>query len=136
LKNRKNTANIFGQFNSRGFTLLEVLFALAIFSIGILAIAGMQISSINGNSAARMQTEATTLAVERLERLSALPYDHADLDPYNNNPHQATSGSYTIVWNVIDDVPIPLTKTINITVTAANPNAKDVSINLIRGQGS
>lgn len=136
MKNRKNTANIFGQVNNRGFTLLEVLFALAIFSIGILAIASMQISSINGNSAARMQTEATTLATARLEQLSALPYDHELLDPYNDNPHQATSGSYTIVWNVSDDDPIPETKTINITVTAANPNAKDVSLNFIRGQGS
>ena len=136
MKNRKNTANIFGQVNNRGFTLLEVLFALAIFSIGILAIAGMQISSINGNSAARMQTEATTLAVERLERLSALPYDHADLDPNNNNPHQATSGSYTIVWDVTDDDPIALTKTIKIEVTAANPNAKVVKISFIRGESS
>ncbi len=135
MKDRKNTENIFGQVNNRGFTLLEVLFALAIFSIGILAIAGLQISSINGNSSARMQTEATTLAVDRLEQLSARPYNHADLDP-NNNPHQATSGSYTIVWNVSDDVPMAETKTINITVTAANPNAKDVSLNLIRGQGS
>ncbi len=135
MKDRKNTENIFGQVNNRGFTLLEALFALAIFSIGILAIAGIQISSINGNSSARMQTEATTLAVERLERLSALPYDHADLDP-GNNPHQAAGGAYTIVWNVNEDVPITFTKTINITVTAANPNAGDVSLNFIRGQGS
>ena len=136
MKNRKNTANIFGQVNNRGFTLLEVLFALAIFSIGILAIAGLQISSINGNSSARMQTEATTLAAERLEQLSALPYDHADLDPYNNNPHPATSGIYTIVWDVTDDDPIALTKTIKITVTAANPNAKVVEISFIRGESS
>ena len=135
MKNRKNTANIFGQVNNGGFTLLEVLFALAIFSIGILAIAGMQISSINGNSSARMQTEATTLAVERLEQLSARPYDHADLDP-NNNPHQRTSGSYTIVWQVSVGVPRTSTKTINITVTAANPNARGVSLSFIRGESS
>jgi prepilin-type N-terminal cleavage/methylation domain-containing protein len=134
LKDRKNAENIFGQVNNRGFTLIEVMIALAIFSIGILAIAGMQISSINGNSSARMQTEATTLAVERLERLIALPYDDAELDPGNQPP--VTSGSYTIVWSVIEDVPIPLTKTIKITVTADNPNAKDVSLNFIRGQGS
>ena len=135
MKNRKNAENIFGRVNNRGFTLLEVMITLAIFSIGILAIAGIQIRSINGNSSARMQTEATTLAVERLERLIALPYDHADLDP-GNNPHQAASGSYTIVWDISEDVPITFTKTINITVTAANPNAKDVSLNFIRGQGS
>lgn len=135
MKDRKNNENIFGQVNNRGFTLIEVLISLAIFSIGILAIAGLQINSINGNSSARMQTEATTLAVERLERLISLPYDHADLDP-SNNPHQVTSGSYTIVWDVSEDVPIAFTKTISITITAANPNAKDVSLNFIRGQGS
>jgi len=135
LQDRKNAENIFGRVNNRGFTLLEVMITIAIFSIGILAIAGMQIASINGNASARMQTEATTLAVERLERLIALPYDHTDLDP-SNNPHQVASGSYTIVWDVSEDVPITFTKTINITVTAANSNAKDVSLNFIRGQGS
>jgi len=135
LKDRKNAEDIFGRINNRGFTLIEVMITLAIFSIGILAIAGLQISSINGNSSARIQTEATTLAVERLERLVALPYDHSDLDP-SNNPHQAASGSYTIVWDVNEDVPITLTKTINIRVTADNPNAKDVSLSFIRGQGS
>jgi len=135
LQDRKNAEKIFGRVNNRGFTLLEVMISIAIFSIGILAIAGMQIASINGNASARMQTEATTLAVERLERLIALPYNHADLDP-SNNPHQVASGSYTIVWDVSEDVPITFTKTIIITVTAANSNAKDVSLNFIRGQGS
>ena len=134
MKDRKNAKNIFGQVNNRGFTLIEVMISLAIFSIGILAITGLQISSINGNVSARMQTEATTLAVERLERLIALPYNHEDLDPGNHPPE--TNGSYTIVWQVSEDVPITFTKTINITVTAANQNAKDVSLNFIRGQGS
>jgi type IV pilus modification protein PilV len=132
---QNNIKNILVRTNTQGFTLIEIVIALAIFSIGILAIASVQMSSINGNSSARMQTEATTLAVERLERLIALPYDHADLDE-SNNPHQATSGSYTIVWRVSEDVPIPSTKTIIVTVTADNPNARDVSLNFIKGQGS
>ena len=132
MKNLKNNENNFGRINSRGFTLIEGLISLAIFSIGILAIAGIQISSINGNSAARMQTEATTLAAQHLERLIALPYGDPDLDPGDHPPE--TSGSYTIQWNVSDDDPIPLTKKITITVTAANPNAKDVSVDFIRGQ--
>ena len=135
MKDRKNAENIFGRVNNRGFTLIEVMIALAIFSIGILAIAGMQISSINGNSSARMQTEATTLAVERLERLIALPYDHEDLDK-GNNPHQRSNGSYTIEWNIIEPVTRPSTKTIEIKVTADNPNAKDVELSFIRGENS
>ena len=40
-----------------GFTLIEVLIAMAIFSIGILAVGAMQISSTNSNAGARIQTE-------------------------------------------------------------------------------
>ena len=123
------------QIADQGFTLVEVLIAMAIFAIGILGVASMQITSINGNASSRMHTEATTLAVERLERLIALPYDHADLDELNN-PHQVIEGGYTIVWNVSDDIPINATKTINITVTGANRNARRIAINFIRGQGS
>ena len=130
-KGHKTGKKIAGQ----GFTLLEVLIAMAIFAVGILAVASIQITSIKGNASSRMQTEATTLAVERLEWLIALPYDHADLDE-NNNPHQVIDGSYTIVWNVSDDIPINGTKTINITVTGANRNARRVSISFIRDQGS
>jgi len=85
----------------KGFTLVEVLIAIAIFSIGFLAIAAMQITSVKGNSSARRITEATLLAEAQLERLLELPYDHNDLDPALN-PHQATQSSYTITWNVAD----------------------------------
>ena len=47
---------------NKGFTLIEALFAIAIFSIGILAVSSMQISAINNNASARMRTEATMLA--------------------------------------------------------------------------
>jgi type IV pilus modification protein PilV len=63
-----------------GFTLLEVMIALAIFAIGILAVSAMQINSINVNAGARMQTEATSVASDAMERLLALPYDHSQLD--------------------------------------------------------
>lgn len=119
----------------QGLTLIEVLIALAVFSIGILAIGSMQIKSINGNASARMQTEATAYAVDRVERLLALPYDDPNLDELNN-PHQVIDESYTIVWNVTDDVPINDTKTIKISVTPANPTAKTVSLSFIKGQGS
>jgi prepilin-type N-terminal cleavage/methylation domain-containing protein len=43
-----------------GFTLIEVLIAMAIFSIGILAVGAMQVSSTNSNAGARIQTEEYT----------------------------------------------------------------------------
>ena len=120
--------------SSRGFTLIEVLIALAIFSIGILAVASMQIRSINLNASAQIQSEATTLAVEWLERLKMLPYDHTDLDELNN-PHQDQFGSYTIRWEVAETLDLP-TKKITVTVINANPNAKDVMLSTIKAQGS
>jgi len=115
-----------------GFTLIEVLVALAIFSIGILAVAGLQIKSVNQNAAARMQTEATALSVEWLERLKTLPFDHNDLDE-GANPHQSQAGSYTVSWNVIEDIHLPL-KTITVTVTGANPNVQPVSVSSMKAQ--
>ena len=65
---------------NQGYTIIEVLIAMSIFAIGFLAVAKMEIMSINQNAHARMQTEATVKAVDRLERLMALPYDHTDLN--------------------------------------------------------
>ena len=132
---RKRAANYRQMNNSNGFTIVEVMVAMAIFFIGFLAAAQMQMKSVSGNAAARMQTEATTVAVDRLERLNYLPYGHADLDELSN-PHEATEGGYSIVWNVTDDVPINSTKTIDITVTSANPFAKPVTLQFIKAADS
>jgi len=115
-----------------GFTLIEVLIAVAIFAIGILAIAGLQIKSINLNASARLQSEATTAAVDCMERLMSLPYEHPDLDE-SVDPQQYQVGAYTVFWSVTDESPISWCKTIAVWVTSNNPNAKTVSINFIRG---
>ena len=60
------------RYGNTGFTLIEVLVALAIFTIGILALTSLQAVYIGGNSSARMQTEATSLATQWLERLKFL----------------------------------------------------------------
>ena len=82
------------KMNSRGFTLIEVLIVIAIFSIGILAVAAMQMTSTKGNASARRITEATALAENKIENLIQLPYDHADLNPANN-PHGGPKGHIT-----------------------------------------
>ncbi len=77
---RKMLPGIPAPENARGFTLIEVLIAMAIFAIGVLAVTSMQMRSINLNTTARLQTEAATLAVGWMERLLALPFDDADGD--------------------------------------------------------
>ena len=102
--------------NKKGFTLIETLFAIAIFSIGILAVGSMQISGINSNAAARMRTEATILASEKVEELMSLEdYD----DPLLGTDIQSDSSAnniYCLQWSATENTPIPSTKTITLSV--------------------
>ena len=116
-----------------GFTLIEVLVAIAIFAIGILALTSLQAVYIGGNSSARMQTESTTLAAQWLERLKILPYAHDDLDPVGN-PHRQVVGAYRIEWNVADNSPINEVKTIRITVTPTNLRGRPVNLDYRRAE--
>ena len=126
----KDTATAVG-----GFTLIEIMIAVAIFSIGILAIASLQIKSINSNAAARMQSEATVAAVDCMERLLSLPYEHPDLDESSGiqQTQAGPNGEYKVFWQVQDEAPISWCKTISVWVTSGNPNAKPVRINFIKG---
>jgi type IV pilus modification protein PilV len=98
------------QKGSAGFSLIEVLIALSIFTIGILGVASLVISSINENGLARRVTEATALAEDRLESMLALPYENIDAG-------QSTEGAYTVSWNVAQDIIVAQTKSITVTVT-------------------
>ncbi len=101
-----------------GLTLIEVLFALAIVSVGLLSMAGLQVRSIRDNRTARMKTEATLLAAGALERLRLLPFDHPDLAE-GGPPHrlEANSGAaFWVQWTVWDHQPVAGTKTVCIRV--------------------
>jgi type IV pilus assembly protein PilV len=120
-----------------GFTFVELLIVIGIFSIGILAIASMQITAINANASARMSGEATAHAVNQIEALMAADYDNddaLDADP-TKNPKKEIRGAYTVWWTVtdsdIDGDGSNDSKTVSVTVECANPRAKDVSMQYI-----
>jgi type IV pilus assembly protein PilV len=114
-----------------GFTLLEVILAISILTIGILAVASMQLSSIRGNDFARSVTEVSTWGGDQLEKLLALPYNDANLNDTDGDGaaglHDATAatadygpitqGEYTVFWNVAANHVATNTKTITIIVT-------------------
>ena len=127
------TAKITHRIDDRGFTFVELLIVIAIFSIGILAVASMQVTSINANASARMSGEATVLAANQIEELMASDYDtDGRLSP---GAHTLVQGAYTIDWVVsesdIDSDGTNDSKTVNVTVRCANPNAKDVNMQYI-----
>jgi prepilin-type N-terminal cleavage/methylation domain-containing protein len=57
----------------RGMTLIEVLVALSILAIAILALAPLFTMSVRSNASAQQLTNANTLAREKLEELSGYP---------------------------------------------------------------
>jgi len=56
-----------------GFTLLEVLIALLILSIGLLGLAALQTKSLRSNQMASMRTTVTQLAYDISDRMRANP---------------------------------------------------------------
>lgn len=110
-----------------GFSLIEVMIAICILSIGVLAVCSMQISGLNGNAAARQYTDYATLAMERLETLMAMPYSSLPVDGdvngesglfvTDNTADQVESnGDYTVYINVAPEEVLPATTTVAVNV--------------------
>jgi prepilin-type N-terminal cleavage/methylation domain-containing protein len=101
--------------NEAGFTLLEVIAAVSILTVGLLAVASMQTAAIQGNDKAYRVTEAATWAQNRIETLVGLPYNDPLLDPGTGkaDPTPPTPNGYSITYNV-DDGPVVNTKRITV----------------------
>lgn len=62
---------------SKGFTLVEVLIAVLLLGIGMLSMASLAATVINGNSFSSKMTTASTLAEDRLEQVQRLGFANA-----------------------------------------------------------
>lgn len=125
------------RIRERGFTLLEVIMAICVLTVGILAVASMQGSSSRNNILADSRTEAVTWAEDQMESLLSLAWDNPllsdtdgdgatgladqgfdnDTSTKGDADHQVVQGKYSIYWNVADNAIIGNTKTVNIIVT-------------------
>lgn len=66
--------NLFSQkMRSEGFSLVEVLVALLVLSIGLLGLAALQVTGIKFNHQSYQRTQATVLAYEIADRMRANP---------------------------------------------------------------
>ena len=134
-----------------GFTLIEVMIAVTVFAIGILAVGLMQIRAVKGNSSASGLTEATTAAQNQMEQLMALNYNDlmlSDTDGdgtggLNDVPPAAADASdvyigsigitYNIFWNIAVNSPVSNTKQIRVIVQwTQNGSARTVTLNLVK----
>ena len=100
-----------------GFTLIEVLIALTIFAVGMMAIATMQLSAISVNARANRLTQRTTYAQDKIEELVALPHTDGELSSGFHPGEGTNTAGLTVSWNITDDWPVPNVKIIDVTVT-------------------
>jgi type IV pilus assembly protein PilV len=87
-----------------GFTLLEVMIALVIFSIGLLGLAGLQAGGLRSNTQAQLRTIATIQAYDMAERIRANPRGVEDGD-YNAFDDTTPTAGNCITLNK-DDPPV------------------------------
>jgi type IV pilus assembly protein PilV len=103
-----------------GFTLIELMITLVILSIGLLALAGLQVNAIQGNASSKRMTTAASIAERKMEEIknstfanvqseSATQVAAAQVDEPNLN--------FTRSVTVTSNSPLARTKTVNVNVT-------------------
>jgi type IV pilus assembly protein PilV len=147
--------------NQKGFTLLEILIAITILSVGLLALAEMTVYVIRSNAVGNKVTDATVMAQDKLEKLRNLAYSDTQLSNGGDNNDVSTdihsntalftspdhtdtcdsSCSVTIsktpqrVWNVADDMafntPASGMKTVTVIVGWKDPIYHFVALSTI-----
>ena len=136
----------------QGFTLIEVLIAIVILTVGLLAVGTMQISAIRGNFMSGNTSIALSLAGEKMEELLNKDFNDVELTDSNTGNNSTlssitsvddqqniseegvvgASAFYRRIWNIAD-LSSPTRKNIMVIVTWDN-NKHHVSIASIKRQ--
>ncbi len=74
-----------------GFSLIEVMVAIVILTVGLLSLAQMMVLATNSNSLSGRMTSCSALAKEQLERLKATPF-YTDPVAKTRNPQLNAGG--------------------------------------------
>jgi prepilin-type N-terminal cleavage/methylation domain-containing protein len=96
--------------NDKGFTLIEVMIAMFVLVVGLLGVAGVATTVINGNTFSREITTATTLAQDKMEELKDTTYSNIA------SGSDTQESIYTRTWTSTPDSPDADMKTIDVTV--------------------
>jgi len=113
--------------DKKGFSLLELLVAIFVFTFGLLGSTVLTTTVIKGNHLTKKVTEATILAQDKMEQLKRLSYN--DLTSGSDS-----SSIYSIQWTVQDNTPTQDMKTITVTVNWTDTSTHEVKLKTIRAR--
>jgi type IV pilus assembly protein PilV len=118
---------------SNGFTLVEVVVALVILAVGLLAIAAMQITSTKGGYFSSNVTQATIFAQDKLENLKNLSYSDSKLAGGEHDEGTMSGTIFSRKYNVVEDAGNSM-KTITVTVQWVDRGNHSISFSTIRSK--
>jgi type IV pilus assembly protein PilV len=102
-----------------GFSFIDVMLALVVLTIGVLAVADLQVISSSGNKTSQGITTAASLGEATLEALNnpnTIPYANIVSVPATQVVG-ADGKTYTKTVTVTTDSPLTNTKTVTVTLT-------------------
>jgi len=116
--------------NEAGFSLIELLVAMTIFAVGLLATAGMQLTALQSNAGAHSKTTINAVAAGIVEEILTWAPDDLrlataagnlawDFDPTANENYTLTvlgAGSFSAQYSVQPNVPVENVSTITLEV--------------------
>jgi len=122
--------------NSKGFSLLEILIGLVILAVGILAIAGMQMTSIRGNFFSDNVMQASILGQDRLEELKAIPLNQ-DTNTFSLGVHDdgiisVRGTNFTRNYTVEAHPVLTDSRVIRVTITWRDTSEHSVSFSTVK----
>jgi len=97
-----------------GFTLVESMLTLAIMSVGLLALAGLQITALRGNALSRRMTTAASIAEQSIEQLKNTPYTNIQAEAATQ---VAASNLHFTRQVTVTNGPLPNTKSVSVLVS-------------------
>lgn len=116
--------------SQNGFTLLEVLVAIVILTIGLLGTAGLTTGVIRGNHYSKNLTSATAAAQTQLESVKGSGYSNATAANFPNDTVTMGGMTFTRTTTVTNSSPAANMKTVSVTVSWTESNNTSRSVNL------
>ena len=115
--------------SDKGFTLIEIMVAVTLLSIGLLGMAGLTVGIMRGNSLSSQVTTATALAQAQMEDIKRVGYSGA---AWSTEDYNSIAGYplYRRVTEVDVDTPNVGMKTVTITVSW-DSNASSIAVETI-----